>query len=213
MNDSDRINELKKKRFQFLHSLYKRSGGGWSTGPDTREFFSGYEIGESLSFHEQLTENVIRYLEDEGLIKSVSAQGDISITHQGILEIEEVLSNPSEPTEHFLPFNIILGSTIINSQIQQGSPGATQMVVISVEEKQQLEEIIKSLKEQTTEFGLDEENKVDLETQIKTIETQISSPKPRKPIIIESLKAILASAAGSLLASGLLQQITAWIGG
>ena len=207
MGDTDEIKKLQRKRFQFLHRLYELSER------NIHNWGNMFSIGQELGLDKQSTINVTDYLCGEGLLELKAFGGLIGITHVGIKEVEEALTDPDRKTEHFLPINIIQVDTMIGSQIQQGSPGATQMIVITQEERQQLEGIVQSLKEQIDELDLDDENKVDLETQVKTIETQVSSPKARKSIIIESLKAILASAAGSLLASGLAQQISAWIGG
>jgi len=205
MNDIDRIKEMKKKRFQFLWLVYKKTGGY------RRNSVRINEISKSLGFDEQSMRAILQYLRDEGLIDQ--NPGYLAITHKGIKEVEEALENPDQPTEHFLPINIIQVDTMIGSQIQQGSPGATQVVTINEVEKKELEEIIQSLKESGDQLNLKEQEKIDFQANIETIEAQMSSPKPRKPIIIETLKAILASAAGTLLASGLTKQISAWIGG
>ena len=211
----DDIRELKKKRFQFLHSAYKRSGGGWSAGPNTTEYLSGYEIGELLGFDQQTTENILRYLKDEYLIELKAHPWYITITHWGIKEVEEALENPDQPTEHFLPINIIQVDTMIGSQIQQSSPGATQVVTINTEEREKLEEIIQSLKQQLDDFGLNQQEKSDLNAEISTVESQMSSSKPSSGVLKEALAKIpniLAKATATVLATDLVNRITTWLG-
>lgn len=77
------IEEKKVKRFQFLRKLYELSGG------DESKLFDMFQIGEDMGFDRNLTENLVQYLEGEGLIKAIIG-GSISITHWGIREVEEV---------------------------------------------------------------------------------------------------------------------------
>lgn len=207
MGDIDKIKELQRKRFQFLRRLYELSEG------NIHNWENMFLIDQELGLDKQSTINVTDYLWGEGLLKPTASGGLVGITHPGIKEVEEALTYPDRETEHFLPINVIQIGTMSHSQIQQGSPGATQVVTINEVEKKELEEIIQSLKESGDQLNLKEQEKVDFQANIETIEAQMSSSKSRKPIIIETLKAILASAAGTLLASGLTQQISAWIGG
>ena len=55
-----------------------------------------YKVGDELGFDRGLTDNIAQYLKDEGMIKfETFAPGDfgytISITHLGILKVEEAL--------------------------------------------------------------------------------------------------------------------------
>jgi hypothetical protein len=119
------IEEMKKKRFQFLRRLYELTGG------DELECLNLYDIGEELGFNRKLTKNIVQYLEREGLIKVIGDQGGIAgISHWGVREVEEALSNPDEPTHYFPPVNIISIGQMISSQIQQASPEATQVTAI-----------------------------------------------------------------------------------
>ncbi len=206
MGDIDKVKELQRKRFEFLKRLYELSKGDM--------YFEGdmFIVGQELGLDKPTTFTVTDYLSDEGLLKYTALGGLIGITHAGIKEVEKATAHPDKETEHFLPINVIQIGTMTNSQIQQGSPGATQVVTINESEKKKLEKIIQSLKEQINELELNPQERDDLEVDISTMETQMRSSSPKKSIIIEALKAILAGAAGSLLASGLVQQISTWIG-
>lgn len=202
----DEIKELQWKRFKYLEAVYKY------THRDRSLCVNMHELGKELGFDPILTGSIVCYLIDEELIESQALGGIIRISHWGIKEIETVLTRPAKPTPHF-PANIIHVNTMINSQIQQSSPGAVQVVTINDDERNELKAIIKSLKDQINELKLQPEDKNDLKAEINTIEAQLSSSRPKKSILIESLKSILSSAAGSLLASGLIQQISTWIEG
>ena len=198
------IEETKKKRFQFLRRLYELTKG------DTSKRFNCFQFGKELGFDEDLTRNISQYLMDEGLIGCPVIGGFISITHSGVCEVEEALSNPYAPTSHFPPINIISIGQMINSQIQQDSPEATQMVTIGEDKCEELKELLRSLKESIDKLGLAAQAKSDLQADIQTIEVQMSSSKPKLTIITEcvgSIRNILERAAGNVLASLLLNKI------
>lgn len=201
--------EMKKKRFQFLHKLYELTGG------DESEWLKVFQIGEELGFDRDLTAKIAQYLEGERLIVVHSTSiGDrnklIGISHEGIREVEEAVSDPDTPTYHFPPVNIIAIDKMISSQIQQASPEATQAVAIGKDKYEELKEVIQSLKDSIDQLGIEPQQKADLQAEIQTIDAQMSSSKPKATIITEclgSIRRIIEGAASSVLASSLLGKI------
>lgn len=191
------IEEMKKKRFQFLHKLYEITGGDKSKG------FDYLWIGEALGFDRELTLNIEQYLTGEGLIKFQTLE-HIGITHEGVREVEEALSKPVEPTVHFLPINIInVEGSLVNSPIQQNSPDSIQVVTIGKDKCEKLKEVFQSLKESIDQLGLNLQQKSDVQAKIQTVEAQMSYSKPKANIIAicrDSIIRILESASGGALA-------------
>ena len=205
------IEEMKEKRFQFLHRLWELTGGNES------ELFRMFEIGEELGFDEDLTIIIEQYLSKEKLINHVPECGtwnmEIGISHWGVRTVEEALNKPDRPTHYFPP--IINIGDVKNSNIQIGSHGATQVATFNENRYEELKEVIQSLKESIDQLGIDQQQKSELQADIQTIEAQMSSSKPKAAIITEclgSIKRILEGAAGSALASGLLIKIAALSG-
>lgn len=98
-----------------------------------------------------------------------------------------------------------------NSQIQQDSPRATQVQNITLEQAD-IMKFLDAIKLARDDLGLDQYSKDELNTEISTIELQLASPKPKNSIITESLKStrnILEGISGSILATGLLTQLSA----
>lgn len=190
------IEEMKKRRFQFLRRLYELTGG------DRSKLYDYLNIGEELGFDRELTSNIVEYLVGEGLIES-QAYGHFGITHLGVREVEEALSNPNKPTSHFPPVNIIHIGQMINSQIQQASPDSTQVVTIGEEKNEEVKEVLQSLKKSIDQLGLNLQQKSDLQAEIQTIEAQVSSSKPKADIIAicrDSIIRILEGASGGVIA-------------
>nr|WP_228518085.1 hypothetical protein [Vibrio parahaemolyticus] len=93
-----------------------------------------------------------------------------------------------------------------NSQFQQDSAGATQTLTIS-ENRDNLREFIQRFNEVHDSLDLDDLTKQELCTEVKTVELQLESPKPKQSIISESIKSIrsiLEGVTGSMVATGLL---------
>jgi len=105
--------------------------------------------------------------------------------------------------------NYIHGN-IEHSQVQVESVDSIQKGSFQEFDVSQLREVIKSLKDSLDKLGIEGEIKAELVSEIRTLESQADSPKPKTSIIRESLasvRKILEGAAGTLVASGLLDQI------
>src|SRR5436309_709335 len=86
--------ERQAHRLQYLRAVYDESEGV------AGRFLRFTDIGENLGFDEKHAEELADYLVEEGLLEW-AAMGVISLTHRGLKEVEEALSAPDEPTEHF----------------------------------------------------------------------------------------------------------------
>ncbi|HPO82425.1 MAG TPA: hypothetical protein PK487_05610 [bacterium] len=204
------VEEMKKKRFQFLYRLYKLTGGDEFKEEDM------FKIGKELGFDKDLTDKIVQYLKGEGLIEFRAMGGIIGITHRGTHEIEEALSKSDTPTEHFPPINIISIGQMTNSQIQQANTESTQIASFSGDRGEKLIEFIQLLEESKDKLDLEPQQKSDLQSEVQTIRAQMSSSKPKDKVITEclnSIKRILEGAAVNIFTSRLLDNITALLGG
>ena len=96
-----------------------------------------------------------------------------------------------------------------NSQLQQGSSNSTQSLDVA-QTSIDPTDFIKNLKKSIPCLNLEPEDLAELNAEVSTIENQLSSPKPKNVIISESLKSarnILEGAAGSIIATKLLEQL------
>lgn len=190
------IDIIKKQSFEFLSKLYESTNGN----PDLESDISG--IVRDLKLDKNSIDNVLDYLRNRRLIEQKSRDGEkVSITPEGIYVINNVIN---------------VSGDMVSSQIQQDSPGATQVVTIGEEKYVELKKVIQSLKESIDKLSLQPQQRSELEAEIITIETQMSSPKPKSTIIAECLKSIrniLEGAASGIIVSGLLNKITSLLAG
>lgn len=210
----DSLEELKRKRFAFLHKLWELSRGNEKILVRIRQ------VATPLGYDENVAEPIIQYLAGENLLEVTTygfyvanyLDAGLYIKHGGVVEVEEALSKPESPTVHF-PANVMnyinIGS-MVNSNISQASPNSSQ--IINETGKQNLKEIVVALKTalEQAPSGADRD---ELASEIQTIESQIGSPRPKPVIIRESLvsaKRIIESMGGP---AGSLAKISSWLAG
>lgn len=200
------IEQERKDRFRFLHRLWDVTEGDEYKCPNM------FAIGNALGFDRQKTERVYQYLNGEGLAESKALGGVIGITHDGIREVENALSQPEEPTHYFPAVNVISIGSMSKSTIQQASPGAVQQVKLEEAEVQETRALVQEIKSQLDQFELSPEDRQQVEAEVSTIEAQLGSPKPRRTAIAEclaSLRTILERAAAGVLAAPIVAKIAA----
>jgi hypothetical protein len=102
-----------------------------------------------------------------------------------------------------------------HSQIQQGTIGSTQSGAFTSLDLAAVAEFVGSLKTALSQFGLPSEDEAVARGDIATIETQLSSLRPKVEIIKESLRSIrniAEGAAGSMTASGIIAGVAKLLG-
>ena len=124
------------------------------------------------------------------------------------------MTKPDKPTQHF-PVNIIHIGQMSHSQIQQGTTGSTQSGTFTSLDLAAVAEFLRGLKTGLPQLGLTGDDEAVAQSDIATIETQLSSPRPKVEIIKESLgsiRNIAEGTAGSLPASGIIEGIAKLLG-
>lgn len=197
-------------RFLFMETLYQYTQG------DRHKFTDLDAIAASLGLTRDHVIPAANYLEDEGLIKFMSDQGHIALTHAGVKEVEQALSDPKKPTTHFPPFNLIHIEHMTQSQIQQGTVGGVQQItqVVTPGESDAIKTFLTSLEAVKLELNLTAEAEAELEAQVATIEGQMKSANPRRSILKEAGSAvveILSSAPGRAAIEELLKRVPDWV--
>jgi len=154
----------------------------------------------------------VRYLHARGLLNVLDAGGAIArMTPRGIDEVERALTHPDRPTRNFQPLNVIMVGQMTDSQIQQASSGAAQIIDLCGR-KQALLDLTESIVALRDEFGAESQPQHDLLAEVKTVQAQLESSKPSATIISESLRrmrSILEKVAAGLGVQAVLQKIDA----
>ncbi|CAA7602207.1 Hypothetical protein DEACI_2880 [Acididesulfobacillus acetoxydans] len=200
----DNLTKLKSDRFHFLRALFEATGGRQLSPVNM------WTLGKQLGFPGDYTEGIVEYLVEESLVQYFALGGEIVITHNGVVQVEQAISKPDQPTKYFPPINIINVQNMVGSQIQQGNDNSTQTGTFSLPDPAVLASFIDELKSKIPELNLDAEKLQELNSEIITVEAQSKSSKPKYTIIKECLKSIrniLEGTAGSIAASALLAKL------
>jgi hypothetical protein len=204
---SDKLNELREKRFRILNRLYEVSSGNQFVHVNV------WDLGKEIGISHEDTNVITQYLEGEGLLEGVAMGGGIAITHYGVKQVEEALSAPTRPTRYFPPvLNIINIHRMEGSQIQQGNIDSNQIMQPTQAGLESLDRFLVLLAARLPELNLSTDAGVDMTADIQTLEAQRSSTHPKGTIIRESLRSIrtvVEGAAGSVAATEILAHLPA----
>lgn len=187
-----RLEQRRATRQRFLHALYEAAEG--STG----NLVPGEELGAHLGLTLEQTWIVRGYLASEGLLKGATTT-HITLTHQGIKEVEEGLVAPARPTEHFPPVeNLIVIASAEGAVIQQGNTNSVQEVTLAPaaledarRQAAELEARIRDLEQQGVELG-------QLVAEAATARAQLRAPRPRLTAVRETVTSVRDLLEGAL---------------
>lgn len=198
------LDEKKRDRFLFLRHIYDLKNQ-----PGLQLFNLG-DVARDLDFDRIDALTIAEYLSNEGLLQIFNDEGDIvALTHQGTVEVEAALSVPTEPTEHFLPLNVIYVGEMNNSQIMQASEGGSQSFSVDSSRIENLRRFAQLFEERSTELPFQsEDERREVEAEVSTINAQLGSPRPKSQILLTSIQSItnvLEGFSGSMLATMLIE--------
>jgi predicted nucleotidyltransferase len=196
------MKDLKKRRFDFLRTLYEETDGDtWDMNHTVAD------ISEMLRFSSDEAEKIARYLHDEGLIEIMDKDLHLRILHAGIREIEGALSHPDKPTVHFPATDIInfnsreaIQLRVKEAQIAQLSPEGMRLDGLNDDDYRAITDDFVRIKERIGQLKLPSKQETDLRTKIEMIETQTKSVKSEREIIkasFDSMKKTLEAGTGS----------------
>lgn len=196
-------------RFRFLRLLYEKSGAN-----ECRDA-SMWDLGRELGLDHEATDRITGYLRGENLLKHVGMGGEIGITHQGIVEMEEALLRPDRPTQHFPPVvNIIqVAGNVVGSQIQQATQ-ASQQVQVDQKIQRVASEFLSELEKEIDQLKLNETEIRDLRADMETIKAQLKASRPKHQIIsvaLSSIRRILEGVGATLLAKKAAELLAAFV--
>jgi hypothetical protein len=186
--------EMKKaRRAPFMKQLYEITDGS------ATKFATVADCAADIDVSQQQADELRNYLVDEGLIKDHTAEGGwsapISITHQGVVEVEQALEQPEQPTDHFPPAAYvvnIVNSTVTASPIAQASPSPTQTITYTGQQRQDLDEALRQIRELLDQDEFDEDDTACIRADLATIDVQLASSHPNWAAVQAVLNTLVA---------------------
>ncbi|MFQ5787310.1 MAG: hypothetical protein ACE5H1_04950 [Thermodesulfobacteriota bacterium] len=198
--------EIKLKSYSYLSKLYATSGA------HVLNPIKGLQrLGNELGLENDETNEVLIYLDEEGLAVIYFNEDKISITNRGISAIEEAELNPTIPTCYFPPIieMVSVGKTEGFRFFEKGSKTTLDKTISSVKYNE-IKKSVEMIMDSIDKLDLDPELKSKLRAELITMEVQISLPRPDIDVIrdcVSSTRKILEAATDNLLVRRLLSQL------
>lgn len=199
------ITEKRERRGAFMQRLYEVTDGNRLARVNFRT------IGSHFGWDEQETYAVAQYLVDEYLAEWAAMGGLIAITHAGVVEVEQLLMAPDEPTVHFEPVTHVTVTVHGDNlgQIQAGSHHSTQWIQESGNDEI-LRRFVEAFREALSSEGHPVENRQLIEINLGLIESEIDQGRSGSTLV-QRLLPPLRDFAISLAASGAYEGLHAAI--
>jgi AbiTii len=175
--------------------------------PDAeRHMMAGFDIPVNTTRH--LDRSSVKGVIDA--VRNLLLVWSLQLEKDGVLGEGLTFSAREKEVASHANYTINYNASVGNSQIQQGSPRASQSITVAPMDLNALGEFIHLLNAHVPELNLDSPDTAQLQADVQTIETQLTSPRQSRIIIqecIRSITNILEGCAGSILASGLLHRL------
>jgi hypothetical protein len=209
------LEDKQQARLLYLKTLYDKTRGG-SRGIE----LDMWELGKELGFSHDDTSDVVDYLAGERLLADDCTLSGVSLSHAGVVEIEQAMQAPEQRTQHFPPqvvHNVIHVDKMVNSQILQGSPGATQTGTFSAQDMTAVLRWAAEVRMALPQLNLAADDIMDAEANLATLEAQAKARKPdatilsRAGVVVRGLLEAAGKGAATAIGTVLGQKLIASI--
>jgi hypothetical protein len=173
----------------FPHELQRQLSRGMGFQTEVTLIIPHTEVARIIDVVRTIILNWALKLEEDGIIGK-----GLSFTHQ---EKEAAEQTPQSITNFYGPV-----------QIQQGSPRATQVLTAFTVDPAAIRSFLEMVRQRLGSLDLRDDQRREVEAEIRTVESQLESPQPKTSIIreaLESVRRILESAGGSAVAQLLIE--------
>ena len=174
MNENQQIVQQKiKRRYQLLIALWKRAKGSESNVINFKQ------VARDEGFEEEEATEHYSYFYSEGFFETHVFDGQIFLTHQAIVEIENSLNNPQKSTEHF-PSPIIQH---FNASVGAVFAGNNNVANVNQNIGQNFSEILEQLailRNQFQSLAIEEREEAIKVIDAIAVEVQSQNPSKRK---------------------------------
>jgi hypothetical protein len=152
------------KLYRFLEALFDRTGG------EPSNQMSMYDIGTSLSLDRDEAKRIVEELIGAGWVAIMTLSGGISLTSDGMEKMRQ--------QKRDRPF------------AEDATPTLGEDAVLDNARQEKVEKIVADLKSQAGNIGLAFDTLQELMADVKTIEAQMTSSKPKTEIVRACFRSI-----------------------
>ncbi|MDP9481110.1 MAG: hypothetical protein M3R38_36505 [Actinomycetota bacterium] len=207
---------------RFVSGVYDEAGGTDDRPVDAR-LVAQKSLGSDL---DAATQALVLHLQGQGLIRVVSmANGVVRLTAEGARVVEEARATSTAPTEPFAPADVAYAESGTDareaSPVPEDDPETTRSpAVVEQSIPSAMKEFVLELKEALNRLDLegrlelDEDRLSELAAEIRTIEAQMGSPRPKAQIVrlsLESIEGIMEGSTDNAVTEKIASTIDAFI--
>jgi hypothetical protein len=192
-----------------LDTLVKSSGGGTihiSFPPQTElALMKGSSVHLKSSLH--VSGAALKGIIDR--VRDIVLNWCLDLEAKGVLGEGMTFSEKEKKTASEANYHVHYHGNVGTSQVQQGTVDSSQAISTQID-LGGVKSFVTELRSHLSELKLTSEPERQMLAEIASIEAQLSAPQPRRGVIAEcfsSVRNILEGCAGSLIASGLLEQL------
>lgn len=222
-NPSD-LERKRSQRLRLMIELYDMVDGFDAQPVETARIAA--RLGLDTSKPEDLLDvlKIIHYLHGEQLLIASGPSGEatrLTLTHKGVREVEAARSRPALPTEHFPPLDEIEATLADRPPSDQdGTAKVGELTALAESDRLEVLRMARSLQDWADRLALGEEQRAEYDADIRTIEAQLDSPRPKTELIkvaLESIKSVAEKASnspgsvGNIVSSGIASTIEGFV--
>lgn len=150
-------------------------------------------------------------------VRNIVLKWALQLEADGILGEKLAFSKEEKAAAENASYHIqnFYAGDIHGSQFQQQSPNAIQIGEFANLDHAKIGNFLRSLESSLDDLKLPKRDEEQVSVDIKTVDTQLGAPEPKKAIIKESLLSLrrVLEGAGGTIAAGLLKFLTKTLGG
>ena len=175
--------DISEDGIRFLQELYHRCGG------DPAGTFSMFEIGQSLGLEREKAGVVGEELIGWGLVEVRSLSGGVAIAQSGIERARQLSGESTNPDDR----RIRLGADPVLDEAGRNA----------------VDRLVSRLKSEVDDIGLGFDRLSEIMADLKSIEAQLSSPRPKTALVKEGCRSMIEvlNAAGAAQQSRALKDL------
>jgi AbiTii-like protein len=192
-----------------LDTIVKSSGGSTiqvSFPPQTElELMRGSSVHLKSALH--VSGAAVKGISDR--VRDIVLNWCLDLEAKGVLGEGMTFSEKEKKSASEANYHVHYHGNVGTSQIQQGTVDSSQTISTQID-LGGVKSLVAELRSQIPELKLAADRESQMLAELASIEAQLSAPQPRRGVIAEclsSVRNILEGCAGSLIASGLLQQV------
>lgn len=189
---TDDLENKRARRLEFMIGLYEAVDGFDAQPVAIAQIADKLDLRVSDAEDRLEILKRVRFLQGEGLIAVSGSPEDIkyvTITHEGVREVEEARSRPDRPTKHFPPISRLDAATEVDQlSLQNGTREAPAL--LSEQNRLEVLRSVQSLEEWADQLPIGKEPRSELDADLRTIRAQLESPRPKARLIELALQSV-----------------------